>query len=671
MKKLFLLSALLLLLAGCGAQPAATTAAPETTVPVTEATAATTLPPLPPAPLELLLPEQQAYTTYDQQVLFSGTADPAEALLINGTPVAMATDGSFTCAVPLVPGENQITLSYLGQTQSFSVQRRYTTAWYAYEADTDICSGASVYAGIFAREGSEVRIRFCGETVKAEPSVNQLGNGVPEGFVLYTHRFETARGNEQPVDLGSIEYTVSCDGITEVSTSGNIRCGAAVEIKQSDPEATPDAPGYRDVGSGWILEVVDVNAETFNGATTDDASSPERNYLPKGTVDYGTQGVYYNEGANRYYHLLRCGVRVYRSNDNTPHGMAWVVDGYNGTLPDHNEIGIAEFAADDRFTYLTLDCLWKAPFFFRDEPQDYTQKDWHRYVLRNYDAGYVDITFCYATQFTGSLELPAEDPLFSQAELIQNGADCTLRLYLKQPGGLYGWSAQYNEAGQLCFRFLHPAQVQQADNPYGADLTGIKVMLDVGHGGEDPGANYSDGGKRWHESERNLALALLVKQKLESIGAEVVMNRDTEQRTVSRTERIAFLLEQAPDYCLCIHHNADLLPTTNGFDGWYFTPYSRTAAEHICQASAQSQVYRYTTMAWHYYFVARQTACPIVLAENGYMSNTGDLAKIADPAALDAKADALVQGIVNYYLAQSGYPVAYPKGLIRIAGITG
>ena len=152
------------------------------------------------------------------------------------------------------------------------------------------------------------------------------------------HTFTAPGKNEAPIELGAITYTVTCDDITEVYTSGNITCAAAVPMIRSDAEVTPQVAPYRNVGSGYIVEIVDVNAETFNGQNVDDKSIPTMNYLPKGTVDYGSQGVYHNSSANRYYYLLRCGVRVYNRNDNKPLGMAPVVDCYNGLLPDHNEI---------------------------------------------------------------------------------------------------------------------------------------------------------------------------------------------------------------------------------------------------------------------------------------------------------------------------------------------
>ena len=651
----------LCLLAGCVKQPEQTL--PTTLPPVTTqapTTEATTVPPTteaPALPLEMAQPE---LTTVEETLLLTGTMDSRYTVEINGQAVQPGEDGSFSCELDLEVGENTIRVVYLDEIREYTVTRRYTTAWYAYEEDATCNSGASVYAALYAREGSKVRVTFRGEVHTVLPSDNQLGMGAPEGFDYYVYAYTAPSKNEAPIEMGAITYTVTCDDIKEVYTSGNITCEAAVPMKTSDETVTPDVAPYQNVGSGYIVEIVDVNAETFNGQNVDDKSIPTMNYLPKGTVDYGTQGTYYNSSANRYYYKLRCGVRVYSRNDNKPLGMAPVVDCYNGYLPDHNEINVASMEISGHHTYLTLDCLWKAPFFFDEEPQEYTTDNWYKYILNEYNPNYVDITFCYATVFTGSVEIPEDHPLFSGAEVIQNEADYTLRLYLKAPGAFYGWSAYYNEQDQLVFQFLNPVTVTQAENVYGADLTGVTVMLDVGHGGEDPGAYYpNNSGKMFKESERNLYLANLVKAELESIGATVLMNRTEEERTTTRTERVAYIIEQAPDFCLCIHHNADLATHLTGYESWYFTSHSRNAAEHSLEAGLEGDTYRRGKMAWNTYFLARQTVCPVVLSENGYMTNSWEMNRIADNEIMQQKAVALTRGIVNYYLELSGFPVEY------------
>lgn len=663
-RKIMILAALvclLLTLAACQNDPVPTeapTEPTELTQPTEEPTEAPTEAPTePPAePLTLVLPLETEQTTWDDTVVFEGTADPRYPVVIAGMAVQTDENGYFSWELALEPGDNTFTLSYLDETVTYQIRRNYTTAWYAHPEGKDVGSGATVFAQLYAREGSTVTIHFNGETKTVEPSGNQLGMGAPEGFDFFEARFLAPNWNKEPVEMGPITYTVTCDGITEEFVTGNFICNTYQPMKERDPEATPDAEGYRDVGSGYIVEVVDVNAETFDGWTIDDKSRPYNNYLPKGTVDYGSQGTYYNETADRHYYLLRCGIRVYRSGDNKPLGMAPVVDCYNGYLPDHNELNVAGFDIQDHFSVLTLDCLWKAPFFFDDEPQEYRSEPGYQYILDEYTASYIDIRFCYATVFTGEVVVPEDHPLFRKAELFQNESDCTLRLYLKEPGKFYGWHAYYNEQDQLCFMFLNPVQVAQADNGYGADLTGLKIMIDVGHGGFDMGAAYPDrNGYYYGEANRNLMLAQMVREELESIGAAVVMNR-TEDVTVTRTERIAFLLEQLPDYCICIHHNAREDKNANGFSSWYYTNFSRNAADHVNRATEEAGVYRRGDLAWYFYFTCRQTPCPVVLAENGYMSNLRDMDDIIDPEMMRRKAKAIVQGIVNYYLEENGFP---------------
>ena len=651
--------------AGCDQQPAqtmpthASTTVASTQAPTTEATTAPTEAPA--APLEMVLPMETEQTTIGQTMVFQGVIDPRYEATINGEILPIDENGSFTYEAQLEVGQNTFDITYLDETITYYVNRNYTTAWYAHTDGHTYCSGAYVYAELYAREGSKVSVTFRGKTAKVDPSDNQLASGAPEGFVYYVCRFKAPEDNTSDMNLGPLTYTVKCDDIEEVYTSGDIICTAAVEMKRKDPSVTPSTGDYKDVGSGYIVEIVDVNAETFNGRTIDDKSLPTMNYLPKGTVDYGSQGTYYNEDARRYYYLLRCGVRVYSRNDNKPLGMTSVVVCYNGYLPDHNEINVASFEVEGHHTYLTLDCLWKAPFFFNEFSLEPETQQWYKKPTVEYNVDYVDITFCYATVFTGTIEIGEDHPLFSKVEVIENEADYTLRLHLKQSGGLYGWSAYYNEEDQLVFRFLNPVTVSQADNAYGADLTGITVMLDVGHGGEDSGAYHTtSGGKRIKESERNLYLANLIKAELESIGATVVMNRTEEARTTTRTERISYLIQQAPDYCLCIHHNADT-SSAGGFESWYFTSMSQDAAVHQFYTNLENDVYRKGKLTWNQYFLARQTACPVVLAENGYMTNAWELERIADNGIMQQKAEALVQGIANYYLKLSGVDITYEE----------
>ena len=600
--------------------------------------------------LTVTSPASAQLVSLEKTLTLTGMSDPAQPLTVNGAEVAREEDGSFSCPVELTVGMNEIVIFHKGETVTYQVEYRYAVETFLPAGDVSYNSGATIQLAISVRKGSKVQAELGGTTITMKEDPNQLGTGVAEGFVLYSGTYKLTNTNTTDLDLGQIKYTVTCDDVTETYSSGTITCLKAADILASDPGVTPDYGDYVDVGSGYIVEIITDSAETFAGATTDDKSSPTRNYLPKGTVDYcstttipsGTQTTI----------LMRCGRRVYIQKSNYPSGTkTQVTDRYKGTLPDHNEIGIASVTQSGAYTILTFDTMWKAPFYFDLLPQTYNDPGEQDYRITSLTATYIDITFCYATIFEGTVQIPADNPLFSRAELTRNKSDCTLRLYLKKTGGFYGWDAYYNESGQLCFQFLNPAKVSAATNAYGVDLTGVRIMLDVGHGGLDGGAVARDAdGNEVDEAELNLLLAEVLKEELESMGATVIMNR-TDDSAVNIEERIRFLKEQAPDLCLAVHQNSIVgYPNHSGCEVCYATPFSQLAAKYIYQETLNSGIYKKTTLDWHYYFVARETVCPVVLLENGYMSNAGDLANMADTEVLTQKAQAIARGVAQYFL---------------------
>lgn len=606
--------------------------------------------PGPIAELVITAPAKTQFATIDDQILFQGTADVRGGLTISGTAVEVGADGSFAHSVELVRGVNEIVVSYLDQTVTYSIEQRYAVETFSPAGDVRYGCGATIQVAVSARSGSSVSVTLNDKTIPMEVSADQMGSGVAEGFVLYTGTYKLPNTNTSDLDLGKITYTVTCDGVTETYNSGTITASACGEVLASDPSVTPGYGEYVDVGSGYIVEIVANSAESFL-TTTGDKSIPALNYLPKGTVDYGSVADIQAKGT---LVKLRCGRQVYLKEikNYPPAGnKSTVVDCYQGTLPDHNELSVAGVQQSNDYTILVLDTMWKAPFLLDLLPQDYTSESQYDYSISSFTAEYVEITFCYATVFEGEVKIPSDNPLFSRAELTQNASDCTLRLYLKKTGGFYGWDAYYNDADQLCFRFINPKTVSKTNaNRYGADLTGIRIVIDVGHGGDDGGAAPKS--CEYDEAALNLQLSLKLKAELESMGATVIMNRTTDTN-ISVQERIGFLKEQAPDLCIAIHQNSSESTSYNG--GWvcYYTQFSLKAASYILAQTEAVDVYQKTQLNWNKYFVARETVCPVVLMENGFMSNASDYAGMIDEDTQLLKVQAMAQGIANYFLSIS------------------
>lgn len=495
------------------------------------------------------------------------------------------------------------------------------------EAPVNVRSGEILRMEVTAFDGSTVTAQLGSKTV----TLRRDRDAAQSGYAVYTGAM--AFVGELGSNLGQIRYTARFADDEFSKTSGDVTYSLIT-------------------GDKYVAEVINFNAETFDGATTDDFSRPTNSYLPKGTVDYCKKDIQVN-GSLKYV-IWNFGMRTYLNKRNIPAAdRTPVTVQYQGVLPDHNEMAIASLETQGHHTILTLDTLWKAPFAFDLLPQEYRYPGGgsdRNYMISDFTAEYVQLELAYTTSFLGSLDLP-ENSLFSSAEVIQNEGSCLLRLYLKKAGGFYGWDSYYNENGQLCFQFLNPTPAKPASNTYGADLTGITIYLDVGHGGVDGGSVGTDeNGDRWNESGRNMDLALAVKRELESIGATVILNRDGAV-AINVNDRNQGVHLAAPDMAIAIHHNASTVSSPNGFECFYYNAFSAAPANSIYKQTSLSGAYQKASVNWHNYFVSRETVCPVVLTENGYMSNLNDLHGTLSTSVVAKKAQAIAMGTAKYFLS--------------------
>ncbi len=588
-------------------------------------------PPKPPE-IGLVFTSKTNYTTNDSFAVITGTSDPAQPLKMNGAEVTRNSDGSFALEVNLAIGDNRFTFEHKGKTSVCKIHYHYVVikAYYPYQKQS-LESGSAFSAVVLARSGSTVTATFNGETISLKPAPMQ--EETADGFINYSSSFKLPSGNDRELNLGKVKFTASYNNITEVKSSPDIICKEDMTV----------------AGKSYIAEVIAHAAETFNGSTVDDLSSPLNSYLPKGTVDYCASGITYDAKSDNHYYNLRCGYRVYVDKRNAPDkGKVAVTKRYRGDLPDHNEITVKSFETVGKHTVLTLGTLWKAPFQVDVSPQSYQNPADQNYLISSATYQYVDILFFYATVFEGDIIIPADNKVFSWVQVFNNNnGSHTLRLHLKNPGQFYGWECDYDQNGQLCFYFLNPVNTTAANNKYGTDLTGATILIDAGHGGVDGGAPGRNPSVH-PEAERNLLLANKLKAELESIGATVIMTRSG-NNSLSADERCRILRQAKPDYAIAIHHNSSASLSPHGFGAYHFGPYSSKAASYVYNHTAASGIYRKTTFEWHYFYLARMTTCPVVLTENGFISNQVDYNGIASDGVNTAKAQAITKGIVEYF----------------------
>ena len=214
----------------------------------------------------------------------------------------------------------------------------------------------------------------------------------------------------------------------------------------------------------------------------------------------------------------------------------------------------------------------------------------------------------------------------------------------------------------------------------GTPLTGAHVVLDPGHGGEEPGAVGPAGTL---EKAVNLAIAEETKRQLEALGATVVLTRTGDYR-ITLLARGAIATSLAPSVFVSIHHNADPDEerATPGSETYFqiASPESKRAAglvyEELYEAFDSYDVqwvadrdagakYRPANDGGDYYGILRRSAgVPAVLSEAAFISNPAEEALLTDPAFQKVEAAALTKAIVRFVTTDdqgTGYVTPYPR----------
>ncbi|MCX7956909.1 MAG: N-acetylmuramoyl-L-alanine amidase [Endomicrobia bacterium] len=116
------------------------------------------------------------------------------------------------------------------------------------------------------------------------------------------------------------------------------------------------------------------------------------------------------------------------------------------------------------------------------------------------------------------------------------------------------------------------------------------IVIDPGHGGEDPGAVGKYGTK---EKDINLAVALLLKEKLENDGFNILLTRDKDI-FIPLVKRTKFANDNKADLFISIHCNASEKPsgTDKGFEV-YFLSETATDPDAVATEKLENEVIRY------------------------------------------------------------------------------
>lgn len=185
------------------------------------------------------------------------------------------------------------------------------------------------------------------------------------------------------------------------------------------------------------------------------------------------------------------------------------------------------------------------------------------------------------------------------------------------------------------------------------------VVLDAGHGGDDPGKVGINGVL---EKDVNLEIALLVKKYLEADGIRAVMTREDDaglydenasnKKVQDMKRRIAIMEEANPVVTVSIHQNSYPEEYVRGAQVFYYTDSAEgmRLAEKIQNrliAGADPENTR-QIKANNSYYLLKKTNTPIVIVECGFLSNSAEAEKLATKEYQDKVAWEIHLGIIQY-----------------------
>jgi N-acetylmuramoyl-L-alanine amidase len=174
----------------------------------------------------------------------------------------------------------------------------------------------------------------------------------------------------------------------------------------------------------------------------------------------------------------------------------------------------------------------------------------------------------------------------------------------------------------------------------------LTVVVDAGHGGIDRGGAP---GQRVPEKPYTLDVALRLATTLRANGFRVLLTRDGDY-FVGLRQRCDVANAQDNAIFISVHFNGAPRAAADGVETYYYSGQSAefAAAVHRRLLSVSGLPDRHVRRRG--FFVIRNTRCPSILIEPGFLSNPESAARISgSPVYRQQLADAIARGIMDRY----------------------
>jgi N-acetylmuramoyl-L-alanine amidase len=195
----------------------------------------------------------------------------------------------------------------------------------------------------------------------------------------------------------------------------------------------------------------------------------------------------------------------------------------------------------------------------------------------------------------------------------------------------------YYEGNNLILRIRH--------QPEKLTLKGMKIALDAGHGGSNPGAVGALG-----IAEKSITLIMVkkLKEAFEKQGTEIILTRDKDT-FFDNKQRILFYRDSMPDLLLSFHLNSSGNPFTGkGTSVFYRHEGFRLLGNCIYKRMLNMGLADYGNNGSFNFMLNSPTEYPNALIEALFLSNPEEEMLILDEAFQHKMANEIVEGVKTF-----------------------
>jgi N-acetylmuramoyl-L-alanine amidase len=573
---------------------------------------------------------QTNHQTTAEKIFFLGSAPPNGQVFINGKPITRSQAGYFSPSLPLRLGENLFTVRHKNQELQIKVIRLSTQPelpqGLAFAKDSltpaaDIARlpGELICFKAIAPPNASVSVNLANQTVALLPQPQQAQ--LPSNLAALTGR------NRPTAQSTAGKYEGCTTGQQLVSqtliygnniTSGAVVPDASKEVDLGKPQfrLTLNGKTITQPGAGKIqilspaqLPVAEVVADAGVARTGPSTDYSRLTPLPQGTraAVTGKEGEWFRLDYGAWINSKETRILP-------------------GAVPPRTIIRSVGYRQLPKATEIVFPLQVPVPVSMQQGDQNFT------------------LTLYNTTAQTDTIRLD-DDPLISRLDWQQATPGQVQYTFNLKKAQQWGYKLRY-DGTTLVLALRHPPTIGRKNQK---PLSGIKIVLDPGHGGKESGAAGPNG---YLEKDVNLTVSKLLRDNLVQLGATVVMTRDID-KDLSLPERQEIISQEEPAIALSIHYNS--LPddgdaeNTKGVGTFWYHPQAHNLAVFMQNYLVKKLGRPSYGVFWNNLALTRPAAAPSVLLELGFMSNPNEFEWVTNSSEQKKLAKAIAQGITEWF----------------------